>query len=400
MLEMGICKPSKKPMGQPLHPINVPTAEAQAFPMDGIGRLGHDPPRGPSADWRVLTTADAAETNGLTLQPADLAALYAESDPLAPIIFVLSTGTDPAADLLKFADKMKMGKRFESISLGQGQGPLAENMMRIGCDFGNWVFFQNCHLSPSWMPVLELNVEHIQPELVHKDFRLWLTSTPSPQFPVALLQNGYKMTVEPPRGIKANLLKAYMNQVPDFMDYFNSNDSKVPNFKWLLFSLCLFHGVVLERRKFGPLGFNIPYEFTDGDLRICISQLHMFLTEYTEVPLKMLTYTAGHINYGGRVTDDWDRRCLLCLLADYYSTSVLSDRFMFDESGAYKQPIKVPIAGAQAFLMHGIGILGRDPLRGPSVDRWVLTTADAAGTNGLMCLLKLGPEHDIIYIPI
>lgn len=39
------------------------------------------------------------------------------------------------------------------------------------------------------------------------------------------------MTVEPPRGIKANLLKAYMNQVPDFLDYFNSTDSKVPNFK-------------------------------------------------------------------------------------------------------------------------------------------------------------------------
>ncbi|RVE40444.1 hypothetical protein evm_014905, partial [Chilo suppressalis] len=47
-------------------PINVPTAGAQAFPMDGIGRLGHDPPRGPSADWWVLTTADAAGTNGLT----------------------------------------------------------------------------------------------------------------------------------------------------------------------------------------------------------------------------------------------------------------------------------------------------------------------------------------------
>ncbi|XP_073954501.1 dynein axonemal heavy chain 1-like isoform X1 [Choristoneura fumiferana] len=270
-------------------------------------------------------------------QPADLAALYAESDNLAPIIFVLSTGTDPAADLLKFADKMKMGKRFESISLGQGQGPFAENMMRIGCDFGNWVFFQNCHLSPSWMPVLELNVEHIQPELVHKDFRLWLTAMPSPNFPVALLQNGYKMTVEPPRGIKANLLKAYMNQVPDFVDFFNSSDSKVPNFKWLLFSLCLFHGVVLERRKFGPLGFNIPYEFTDGDLRISISQLHMFLVEYNEVPLRMLTYVAGHINYGGRVTDDWDRRCLLCLLGDYYSTAVLSEKYYFDENGSYKQ---------------------------------------------------------------
>ncbi|RVE53772.1 hypothetical protein evm_001664 [Chilo suppressalis] len=50
-------------------PIYVPTAGAQAFPMDGIGRLGHDPPRGPSADWWVLTTADAAGTNGLTCLP-------------------------------------------------------------------------------------------------------------------------------------------------------------------------------------------------------------------------------------------------------------------------------------------------------------------------------------------
>ncbi|RVE46088.1 hypothetical protein evm_009252 [Chilo suppressalis] len=49
--------------------IKVPTAGAQAFPMDGIGRLGHDPPRRPSADWWVLTTADAAGTNGLTCLP-------------------------------------------------------------------------------------------------------------------------------------------------------------------------------------------------------------------------------------------------------------------------------------------------------------------------------------------
>jgi len=65
--------------------------------------------------------------------------------------------------------------------------------------------------------------------------------------------------------------------------------SQVSEFKSLLFSLCLFHGVVLERRKFGALGFNIPYEFTTGDLRICTSQLKMFLDEYQEIPFKVRT---------------------------------------------------------------------------------------------------------------
>lgn len=34
------------------------------------------------------------------------------------------------------------------------------------------------------------------------------------------------------------------------------------------------------------MGFNIPYEFTDGDLCICICQLQMFLSEYADIPCK------------------------------------------------------------------------------------------------------------------
>ncbi|XP_068109284.1 dynein axonemal heavy chain 1 [Hyperolius riggenbachi] len=266
-------------------------------------------------------------------QTADLGAVFRDSSPVTPLIFILSPGTDPAADLYKFAEEMRFSKKLSAISLGQGQGPRAEAMMRNAMERGKWVFFQNCHLAPSWMPSLERLIEGIDSDKVHRDFRLWLTSMPSNQFPVSILQNGSKLTIEPPRGVKANLLRTYMS-----LNDAELNDCrKAAEYKALLLSLCLFHGSTLERRKFGPLGFNIPYEFTDGDLRICISQLRMFLEEYADTPYKVLRYTAGEINYGGRVTDDWDRRCLLSILQDFYQTPVLEDGYKFSESGVYHQ---------------------------------------------------------------
>ncbi|XP_072521546.1 dynein axonemal heavy chain 1 [Salminus brasiliensis] len=266
-------------------------------------------------------------------QTSDLSAVFKESSPSTPLIFVLSPGTDPAADLYKFADIMKFSKRMSAISLGQGQGPWAEAMMHSAMERGQWVFFQNCHLAPSWMPSLERLIENIDPDKVHRDFRLWLTSLPSNKFPVSILQNSSKMTIEPPRGIKANLLKTYLSLSDDFI----SSCSKTAEFKSLLLSLCLFHGNAIERRKFGPLGFNIPYEFTDGDLRICISQLKMFLNEYQDIPFKVLKYTAGEINYGGRVTDDWDRRCIMNVLEDFYCPAVLNPDHIYSLSGEYRQ---------------------------------------------------------------
>jgi len=89
---------------------------------------------------------------------------------------------------------MGMGERYRSISLGQGQGKKAKALVELSASKGYWVLLQNCHLSISWMPELELICEGLNTGL-HKDFRLWLTSMPTESFSIPILQNSIKMTL-------------------------------------------------------------------------------------------------------------------------------------------------------------------------------------------------------------
>ena len=289
--------------------------------------------------------------------PFNLRACYDDSSAVVPLVFVLSAGSDPMAALLQFAEEKDMSMRINYISLGQGQGPKAAAMIKEGLSAGNWVVLQNCHLAPSWMPALDKICEDFDPETANADFRLWMTAYPSPKFPVTILQNSVKMTNEPPKGIRANMLRS-LQMEPIVNAEFFDGCSKPKQFKAMLFGLCFFHANVQERRKFGPLGWNIPYGFDDGDMRISVRQLRMFIDENDELPLAALRYATGECNYGGRVTDDKDRILLNSLLEKCYCTDIVENPdYKLTESGLYHSPCENPTVEQLTSYIQGLPIL-------------------------------------------
>ena len=105
---------------------------------------------------------------------------------------------------------------------------------------------------------------------MHPEYRLWLTSNPSQSFPVPVLQSGIKITNEPPRGLKAGINRTF-NDLGAAR--FEEDFPKSFQYKKLVFALAFFHSVILERRKYGPIGWNVTYQWMNSDFDISEKQL-------------------------------------------------------------------------------------------------------------------------------
>ena len=109
---------------------------------------------------------------------------YISSNNTLPLLFVLP-GADPMNTLTSFAEVKNI--QLRSVSLGQGQGVVAEKEIEDAKAGGYWVILQNCHLMPSWMPKLERICEDLQRVKACPTFRLWLSSYPSSDLPTSVL---------------------------------------------------------------------------------------------------------------------------------------------------------------------------------------------------------------------
>ena len=253
-----------------------------------------------------------------------------EADCKVPLICLLSMGSDPCNQIDTIA-RIKM-QEYRQLAMGQGQEETARKMMTEAILNGNWLMLQNCHLCLDFCDEIMQTI--LDATEMNSQFRLWITTEVHKDFPIGLLQMSLKYTIEPPEGIKSSMKRTYVDINQDMLDYSNH-----PTWPTLLYATAFLHAVVQERKKFGPIGWNVPYEFNRADFNASTQFIMNHLDDLDPkrgISWQTICFMLSEIQYGGRVTDDFDKRLLNVFCLVYFSENLTNPEFKFFDG--YKIP--------------------------------------------------------------
>ena len=265
---------------------------------------------------------------------SDLHKAYLDSSCMMPIVFILGETADPCPDIYKLAEKLNIvGKRLQFICMGKGKEKRAEDLMREGIQAGNWVIFQNCHMVPHWLPKLEFMCEGLDEDLASTEFRLWITTKESKEFPIPILQNCIKVVQEEPSTLKNSILEAFKPNSSSSAHYEELSDTM----KRITLSISFFHSLINERSRFKSTGWNQNYVFSARDKHLSLQYLNTFFNSNDSSSLNAISSFLCDCIVGSGIEDLTDSLTLSTIFNRFCKPSVVEeDNVPLDAQGLYK----------------------------------------------------------------
>ncbi|CAA9986414.1 dynein heavy chain, putative [Plasmodium knowlesi strain H] len=232
-----------------------------------------------------------------------------------PIVLISAPGFDPSNKVQQLSEKCRVP--LFSIAMGSEEGYIsAEKIISSAQKNGGWVLLKNIHLSPKWLHQLEKNIHKAT---TNQNFRLFLTMEINPKIPPNLLRISLTFMFEPPVGIKSSILRTFSL----FLENRNLDDPKIARMR-LYFLVSFLHAIILERRRYTPIGWTKGYEFGDSDLSCALSVVDNWLDrastkigksviehiDPSNIPWDAIKKILNEVVYGGRLDNLVDSKIL------------------------------------------------------------------------------------------
>ncbi|KAA3670430.1 uncharacterized protein DEA37_0010850, partial [Paragonimus westermani] len=153
------------------------------------------------------------------------------------------------------------------------------------------------------------------------------------------------VVMEPPSGLKQNLTAGVSK-----LSHEQFVSCAHAHYRPCLFTLIFLHAVLQERRRYGKLGWNVSYDFSDSDFQVSLRILQISLAKSeqskSEISWDTIKYLIGEVIYGGRTVDNYDRRILATYMDEYFGDFLFDNfqpfRFYQNERVEYFIPEEPP----------------------------------------------------------
>lgn len=227
-------------------------------------------------------------------------------------------------------EKEKKEKKFLLYTLNQDQLVFTINEIQENSKIGGWIYLANTHLTLQSVPLLEKTLDDLKD--VHPDFRLIISTNPNPKYPISFLQRCKKITFETPKGVGTIMTRLFDDLQKENIvlgnDKLDKGDLRNSAFSKMVYSLCMFHSILMERRKFKSYGWTSFYDFNNSDFKICFDLIKVYMQKFnnaTDFPWKALQELIA-INYGSRFSNEKDLALLNTYSRQFFNPKLISDK--------------------------------------------------------------------------